>query len=274
MNGKVVFTEKSLDAKLAADAIGSVLSGRADMQWCRANNQLSARGVWNRETDVLIHKPVSLWKKMCSGYHPRAGRDYEFKPCGVVERPDVGYYGDDESAADDDAAADDVAADDAAADDAAADDESAADDAANLSVTIAGDTDTPSNTPSDNESWRADDDTAADDVDDETDWDYEVGNEPGDWDGDIYDSVTPPAAPDVTHSWRAEVVERAVSEDMALSRRRMDVSFRRFWASIHRRGAIRRGARPYEVGYALTSNIVVFDGEIYRVIDLTDDIPF
>lgn len=223
MNGKVVFTEKTLDAKAAADAVGRVLSGAMDYRWCLDNNQLSARGLWDRtKADVLIHKPVALWKKMCSGYHPREGRDYEFVASGTHERPDVGCYGDDTDG-EDESAADDIEGED--------------DNSANLNVTIAGVTDTSTA----DSSWRA----------------------------EVVDSAVDEDALDTQLEAAAEAELWGMARaEAAAATCRLETAYRRALETVRRRWAIANGARPEIVGYALSPDIVVFEGEIYRVIDV------
>lgn len=125
--------------------------------------------------------------------------------------------------------------------------------------------------------------------------------------GDVTDS----AAAD--ESWRAEVVAAALDEDKSLSQlhdehhkhwkdweddgdygygpynnpfpvwlklnypkaylRYLVLSQRRN-KKMRREIACTLGARPYQAAYQLAGNIVVFEGEIHRVISIGDDIPF
>ena len=104
MNGSVKFSEKTLEAKRAADAIGRALSGRSGMTWYQdVGLPESLRDVWNRSTDLLVKQPVKLWKKMCKGYTPIEGTDYEFHPVDALPaNADVGCYGGADDDADDD----------------------------------------------------------------------------------------------------------------------------------------------------------------------------
>lgn len=70
-------------------------------------------------------------------------------------------------------------------------------------------------------------------------------------------------------SWRAEVVESALEEDAAKAVRHL-VYQRRAQETVLRRAMLRFGwiRRVSSVVYTLASDVVVFDDQIYRVIDL------
>lgn len=97
MEGRVKFSEKSLDARISASAVARALLGRQSYEWYAANGLQSIRGAWDGTCDVLVLKPIGLWKKMCKGYLPREGKDYQFAPVNTLPRnPDVGCFGDDD----------------------------------------------------------------------------------------------------------------------------------------------------------------------------------
>jgi hypothetical protein len=81
----------------------------------------------------------------------------------------------------------------------------------------------------------------------------------------------------MSESWRKQEVEDAVSEDELL-----DMSWSRGWWSVARvkvlarqaqrkariAQAVAAGARPYVARWGLGPNAVVWDGKVYRVVDL------